>query len=520
VSVSLAAECLVVGPRRSGRDYDLLAASAGARPAVEDLSRIRRHNFEVRPFVRAERPVHAFFPLRATGQDVWLLATTSLNGETAGNPLWITTGLILTPDMLDAVEGRVLPLAVPWPGAEPPPPGSALAPFVVTPTPPAPVVLDPQVLAWAERLGRTRLAIEAPGETVAAVLAAVLDAAPIWRRRNLSFLSAPPEAAAPEDAPAFAVFETGTRVARDLPAYQLIQLDRPDLAVTATADAWDALLDAAAREQFGLSRGLDQAARALGSIAAETAEAGIQRRIEAYLDLQPDEADRFEALVHLVRAARTVSEPAGRGELVRALLRTFERRMKGSADPAAWLKGYLDRLEAEVGADGPRLLPARLAIETGVLFALPQPWIGRLAPAVVESLAEAAAARLPQAPWTTLASLEALLGAVVQRLQSWPGEPAAARLGALLAEAVWRTGEPGEGTLAAFVERVLAEGPSSALDHLAPALGRFKAGPDGARLAAALTRRLTLARRADFRDRRALASALAAWRAAKAWEAA
>jgi hypothetical protein len=215
---TLAASCLVVGPRRSDPDYDVLAVSPGLLPAVEDLSRIRRHNFEVRGHVRPSRPVLAYFPLYATGADVWLLATTSLAGGA-----WVTTGLVLTPRHLDAIDGRVLELAQPWPCATPPPFGSTLAMFPVpTNLVSPPPTEDARVRAWADRLGRMPLAIEAPGEAVRLVLAAVLDAAPAWRRRTLSFLTAPPEAAGGEP-PALAVYETG---AGDGPApgYELVVL--------------------------------------------------------------------------------------------------------------------------------------------------------------------------------------------------------------------------------------------------------------------------------------------------------
>lgn len=519
----LSAPCLVVGPRRAGRDYDLLAASAGLQPAVADLGRVKRHNFEVRAFVRPDRPVHAFFRLPATGADVWMLATTSLNGEIGGNPVWITTGLVLTPDLLDAVDGRVLPLALPWPGAEPPPPGAVLAPIAVgAPGPLEPI--DPMVVGWAERLGRARLAIEAPSGAVDGVLAAVLDAAPAWRRRNLAFISAPPEAASPDDAPALAVFEAGTRRAGAPVGYELIQLDALEpggARASAPRSPWDDLLEAAARARFGLARGLDVAARALPLPPAETGEAETQRRVDAYLETETSDAARLDALFHLVRSARAITDEAGRAETLRALLKTFEKRMKAAVDPIAWLDTYLDRIEPVIGADGPRLLPARLAIETGVLFSLDRQRAERLAPAVCESLLEAAQARLAGGVAVAAPALDALLAAVVRRLDIAPRDTAPPRFGNGLVTALARAGGEGGDTVAAFLHRLIGSGRRDALAALreSGALPAFKRS-GGAPISAELRQALSRARGGDFRQRDQLASALSVWRLGKAWDAA
>jgi hypothetical protein len=524
---ALFAPCLVVGPRRAGRDYDLLAVSAGLDVAVEDLSLIKRHNFDVRPFVRPGRPVHAFFRLRATGGDVWLRATTSLNGESAGNPVWITKGLVLTPDILDAVGGRVLPMDSAWTEADPPTAGSVLAAYPI----PAdlgkvdPGTLDPQVRAWAARLGRGRLAIEAPGEAVETVLAAVLDAAPAWRRRNLGFLSAPPEAAGPEEAPMLAVFEAGAGRA-DPPGYSLIRLDQPDRAAPGdprVSGAWDALLEAAARERFDLARGLDQIARGLPPASGDTtSETETLRRLDAFLDAQTSDEARFDALLDLVRATRAIPDEAARGETLRALLKAFEKRMKAAAQPGFWLRRYLDGIEPVIGADGPRLLPARLGIETGAAFSLDTACALRIAPAIAADLAEAAAVRLERGVATSAPALEVLLGAVLYRLDAAGAQAAPLRLGLALVEVLARRRGASAPLAAAFLERLIAVGRRDDLKRLRQSgvLGGLKAGDGAGPIAAALSSRLRAARAGDYRSPESMASALALWRLGKAWEAA
>jgi hypothetical protein len=522
------AERILVGPRRGGRDYDVLATSPGLRLAVEDLGRIRRHNFEVRPFVRAGGPVWAFFRLRSAAPEAWLIATTSLHSEINGNPVWITSGLAVTRDVLDVIGWRVLPIASPWIG-DVPASGSSLKA--------APIHLTvPSVTGWTtevaiahavQRLARTRLAVETPVGEQLAVLTALLELAPSFRRSGLSFITAPPHAGAPEDPPELAVFDVGARGPSTLKGYELVSLVAAEGAPVplVTADGWDEFLELAAVDRLPIVEGLDRTSRSLPLNAALPVQADMQLRIETYLDGLPGPAEQADALFYLVKAAHRVRDPQSRGQVVGALIKAFEKRVKASSDPHFWLAQYLLKIDAVMKSVGPPLLAARLAVETGAAFGLEGDLTERIAPAIAEKLAAAAADQLTRVRHRTAASLSTLLEAVFDRLAEAPGEPNAIRLGLGLADAIGadarlRGADARSGrSIAGFINRLIFGRQLSFLSLLrqSPNLGALRTTAAADAIENTLTEALQAVRIARPASRSDLATTLAVWRLGKVW---
>lgn len=523
------AERILVGPRRGGRDYDVLATSPGLSLAVEDLGRIRRHNFEVRPFVRAGAPVWAFFRLRSAGPEAWLIATTSLNGEINGNPVWITSGLVVTRDVLDVIGWRVLPIGSPWLGDVPAPESSLTA---------APIHLTaPSINGWTtkiatahavQRLARTRLAVETPDGEQLAVLTALLELAPSFRRSGLSFITAPPQAGAPEDPSELAVFDVGARGPSTLKGYELVSLVAPEGApvLLVEADGWDEFLELAAVDRLPIVEGLDRTSRSLPLNAELPVQVDMQLRIETYLGGLPGPTEQADALFYLVKTAHRVRDPRSRDQVVGALFKAFEKRLKASADPHFWLAQYLLKIDAVMKSVGPPLLAARLAVETGAAFGLDGNLTERIAPAIVEKLASAAADQLAHVRRRTAASLSALLEAVVDHLAEAPGEPKATRLGLGLADAIGedarlrgdadaRSGR----SIASFIARLISGRQLSSLSQLRQSLNlgvlRTTAAADA--IENTLTEALQAVRRGRPATRGDLATTLAVWRLGKVW---
>lgn len=522
-------ERIVVGPRRGGRDYDVLATSRGLTLAVEDLGRLRRHNFEVRPFARPGEPVCAFLRLRASGLQTWLIATTSQDSEINGNPVWITSGLVLTANMLDLVSWRVLPLA-PQSGGSPPAPGSTLetVPIYPRPSPSSVWMGNGAVTRAARRLARSRLALETPPGVRQAVLSAVLEQTPVFRRSGLSFMTAPPEAAGPGDLPELCVFEAGSRGPSAPKGYQLVSLDGTAVEPPGpvAADGWDEFLELAAAERRAAAEGLDRTSRSLPLNVRLSAQADMQLRVEAYLDGLAGPAEQADSLFFLVKAAHRVGDEEARGHVVGALFKAFERRLKASPDPQFWLTQYLRKLDAAMRPVGPPLLAPRLAVETGVVFALEDDLAERVAPAIVEDLAALATDALARAPRRSAAAMSVLLQAVVDRLISVPCEPRATVLGQALAEAIAeevrlrRATDSNSGqSMAGFIERLVLGRQLLALTRFrrSGTLSALRDGAAGAPIEKCLAVALQAMRRERPASRAELALALAIWRLGKTW---
>lgn len=408
----LLVERIVLGPRREGHGYGVLATSEGLElpPAALDL--LKDFNLRIGEYIQQARPIKAAFQFSfPPDRELWFVCETRHMGRIGSNPLIQTWGLVIARPQLEAVDYRLHALLAfnPVPN-KPAKLGETLGTAAIetkavkaanTGSPPPPDLLEEVIFLPAP----LRLAVGGQLDAEA-VLEDLLDKRGIAARAETSFITGP--------APVF--------------PWDLICYDR---------EAWSdyTVADAISFDERGASGGgepseadrvwhrlrlalepLDQSlAIALQRFVKppppdETAAGRVGRVVLAYLDRLPREHERAQVMVQLIEVSAGLTVDSDRRAAGLGLVRTIEGLFASGRAAGADLEEYVKLQKPLTEALGaPPLLLTRLAAEYGGALLVNAATIDRLDQSLVVNFApevEAAIATTSGALGTLAALLD------------------------------------------------------------------------------------------------------------------
>jgi hypothetical protein len=388
---------LALGPQEGGRGFGVIAASPGLTLPNKALSEIQDYNLRIGEYVVEDLPIHACFPVSVAPKgELWFLSSTVVHGRQVGNVVWVTWGAVLTRKDMDRLEGRTYRLLGRLHGDVRPAVGETLPPLEVAPAEltalpgAAPNALDCR--RYAGKIGRVAAALRVHEPMVAlATLDALLEAVPPPRRRAIGFVTAPIPVRQ------WQLVSYQDEAWRDgqiwLPVdAETLKVDKSGISggqpASVAETVWDGVMEKVAADpewggrsfaeqlgRYGPANGPeDEPEAALAACFGELVEAVVVR------DGEEAALRRFGQLLGAALALDSAFvEPAAR-----ALLRMWEGRLSTASKPAAWFMVVFDQAPAlRRAARMPTQMPARLAVERGLIFELEPAVLDALGPALV-----------------------------------------------------------------------------------------------------------------------------------------